>query len=78
MKSKTTYLTLFVYLIIGICKLQVFGGDTSLMNSGAREYIDSSRAVDITQMDMKQAVQHKSKEAKKFAKVVHKTKFPYT
>jgi hypothetical protein len=41
------------------------------MESGAREYIDSSRAVDITQVDMKQSIQHKSKEAKKFAKVKH-------
>jgi len=41
------------------------------MESGAREYIDSSRAVDITQTDMKQTIQNKSKEAKKFAKVKH-------
>ena len=39
------------------------------MESGAREYIDSSRAVDTTQTDMKQIIGNKSKEAKKFAKV---------
>ena len=39
------------------------------MESGAREYIDSSRAVDVTQTDMKQTIQNKSKEMKKFAKV---------
>ena len=32
-------------------------------------YVDSSRAVDITQSDMKKSIQQKSKEAKKFAKV---------
>ena len=49
---------------------QVFGGDSSLMQVTSKDmYVDSSRAVDITQSDMKKSIQLKSKEAKKFAKV---------
>ena len=39
------------------------------MEGRVGDVIDTSRQLDTTTMDMKQSFQHKTKEAKKFAKV---------
>ena len=43
-----------------------------LMEGDAGGYIDSSRAMDTTQTDMKQSFKSKNQDAKKFAKVRNK------
>ena len=54
-----------------VVMFKVFGGDSTLMQVTSKDmYVDSSRAVDISQSDMKKSMQQKSKEAKKFAKVL--------
>ena len=48
-----------------------------LMEGDAGGYIDSSRAMDTTQTDMKQSFKSKNQDAKKFAKVKNKHNLHY-